>query len=936
LEISKVLDSFRQKNNSMLCMLDSKTSIFIKLFPLLLFFQERKIKHFTIYFLFIVGLFSLSVPANSQTLTQAQKYLDHSDYKNAMENYSKLQEEAKKINNVSLIVQSQNGIASCYMDLGARYKALSLLKQNVQLLTQAKSTNYLLLAKTHQLLADNYNGLALYEDYLEQCHLFYSYYKKAYPDKEIFKAVYYAYLGRYYNIKFNIDKAYYYTSNALKIYHKNKKENYKDAYLFYNAHLFTTRNHRADLCQKYIDSLSFFLNQRFPYDNLKKARLFTSIASPYLDLAANNLYVIEKPNYEFGNWNANKCIALYSQGIDMYDRLSGFYHPEAAYQNELRGLMYFYKRNYKKALENYDEGIERLTLPKDLSQKNYSSNTNYLTDLLLMKAWCLDEMYAEDKNLNHLYEIDSTLLQAEKNWVRYSIEFFTNKEQFNTSIYIDPPYIYLVKNYYKLYQATGKSIYQDLFFEYSEKSKYYALLGAMYKEKKPIIKKEKSNNNYKTVKVTFEDLLLKTNNKILLNNPTEYYKKTFENQLDYYTKQQNQVAFQDKNQIITLDETQKNLKENEAIIIYNVVNNQYYFYPYLLLVTKNEKHIINLEVGKILSNSKPETELLTASLGNNAIGNYKKLAFEYYKRYFKPAEAYLPKSITHIQIIPNAVYGNFPFDMLLTQDTKSNDFRKLPYLGKRYNFSYALSASISKILSKNQSKSSSFSVFTPSFKNNLSELKYVKKASKSIVTDYNAQLIKETNASKAAFSNHLSNDKIIAILSHGKATTDADETKKGIYFSDGFLSMNEVYNLKSDCDFLLLGACETGVGLDLHKEGTINLARAFTSIGVKSMMLASWKIDEESSMKIMELFLKHLNQGDTKSEALQKAKLEFLATAGPRTANPIYWAGLNIVGNNDTILLEENNYYWWSFVLVFPVAGGFWYWRRRKVSDDRL
>ena len=123
---------------------------------------------------------------------------------------------------------------------------------------------------------------------------------------------------------------------------KCKKENYKDAYLFYNAHLFTTRNHRADLCQKYIDSLSFFLNQRFPYDNLKKARLFTSIASPYLDLAANNLYVIEKPNYEFGNWNANKCISLYSQGIAMYDRLSGFYHPEAAYQNELRGLMYLF------------------------------------------------------------------------------------------------------------------------------------------------------------------------------------------------------------------------------------------------------------------------------------------------------------------------------------------------------------------------------------------------------------------------------------------------------------------------------------------------------------------------------------------------------------------------------------------------------------------
>jgi CHAT domain-containing protein len=171
-------------------------------------------------------------------------------------------------------------------------------------------------------------------------------------------------------------------------------------------------------------------------------------------------------------------------------------------------------------------------------------------------------------------------------------------------------------------------------------------------------------------------------------------------------------------------------------------------------------------------------------------------------------------------------------------------------------------------------------------------------------------------ATKETFSKHLENDKIVALLSHGSASDDEIESNKGIYFSDGFLSMNEVYNLKSTCDFLLLGACESGVGYK-SREGNINLARAFTAIGVKSMMLASWKIDEKSSAQIISSFLKYLDSGCTKSEALQKAKLDHLATASPRMANPLYWAGLNIIGNNETIELHQRNYWWLGLVLFF-------------------
>jgi CHAT domain-containing protein len=178
-------------------------------------------------------------------------------------------------------------------------------------------------------------------------------------------------------------------------------------------------------------------------------------------------------------------------------------------------------------------------------------------------------------------------------------------------------------------------------------------------------------------------------------------------------------------------------------------------------------------------------------------------------------------------------------------------------------------------------------------------------------------------------------DKTVAVLSHGKADKDENEDQKGIYLSDGFLSLSDVYNYKANTEFLILGACETGVGHKENNEGSINLARAFTSIGVKSMLLSSWEIDEYSSMKIIKSFLEYLDKSDTKSAALQKAKLNYLATATPRTANPLYWAGLNITGNNESIPLHKTNYYWYALGLI-PLSFGLWFFRKKSRRKKKI
>jgi CHAT domain-containing protein len=848
-----------------------------------------------------------------QSLQKAQYYLDRSDYRNAVPLYEKITEEAKQSHNLDLQIEAQNGLADCYIDLGATYKAMAILKQNIIILNKSTTKNYFLLAKTHQLLAIGYDKLYLIEDYLKETNTFYQYYKKAAPNKEIYRALYFAYLGRYYNMRFMVDKAFFYTNAALKIYHKNKEEKEVDPYIFYNAHLFTKRNYKPNIVVKfkYVDSLSYFINKRYPYDNLKKARLMVSLAAPCIEPALE-LY-LNKGNQSLPLYYANKAISSYEAAIIMNDNFAGIYHANAALLYSLKGLMFFYKKDYKTALDNYDLGIKRLTLSPYL----FTSNNAVLFDLLKWKAWCLDDMYNQNKDLRLLYKIEKIMLLEEKYWLQYAKPIFRNKEKYNTNGYISSPYNDLAKNYFKLYKVTGEKHYLDLYFEYDEKSKYSGLLENLYKERKEQLRNSSDTFVFKTHE-SFENLLLKKNNKIQGN---EDAKAIFKKYYKSYISQQEQTDLFSKENSMSLKKVQNNLKENEAVLSYNVNDQQGQFIPFILVITKNTIKVIELKNEINPYAHEKYFDSLLVKLKQNSISKYKKDAFEYYQKYFKPIEPFLSKNITHIKIIPNSIIGNFPFEMLLSAPSTSNDFSKLPYLVKKYQFSYGLSSSIANLVEKRVSKSAAFSVFSPNFSSkNLSELKESNSKSKELTDLYDAHLFQGKDATRKSFANHLVNDRIVALLSHGSSSDDEIESNKGIYFSDGYLSMNEVYNLKANCDFLLLGACESGVGYK-SREGTINLARAFTAIGIKSMMLASWKIDEKSSSQIISSFLKYLDSGCTKSKALQKAKLDYLATASPRMANPLYWAGLNITGNNETIKLRQRNYWWWG--LLGMVCVGF-------------
>jgi hypothetical protein len=96
----------------------------------------------------------------------------------------------------------------------------------------------------------------------------------------------------------------------------------------------------------------------------------------------------------------------------------------------------------------------------------------------------------------------------------------------------------------------------------------------------------------------------------------------------------------------------------------------------------------------------------------------------------------------------------------------------------------------------------------------------------------------------------------------------------------------------------------------------ISLAHAFSYAGSESIVTGLWKIDEESSALLMDNFYKNLLKGLPKDEALQQAKLTFLANAHGRALSPQYWAGLVLIGDTTAIDIAPIAKTKWLYILL--------------------
>jgi CHAT domain-containing protein/tetratricopeptide (TPR) repeat protein len=111
---------------------------------------------------------------------------------------------------------------------------------------------------------------------------------------------------------------------------------------------------------------------------------------------------------------------------------------------------------------------------------------------------------------------------------------------------------------------------------------------------------------------------------------------------------------------------------------------------------------------------------------------------------------------------------------------------------------------------------------------------------------------------------------------------------------DGFLRLNDIFNLNLPAELVVLSACQTGLGEEVRGEGLVGLTRGFMYAGARRVIVSLWSVNDSATSELMsEFYQKILNEKQEPVSALREAQLE-MWNAGK---SPYYWAAFTVQGD---------------------------------------
>ena len=164
-----------------------------------------------------------------------------------------------------------------------------------------------------------------------------------------------------------------------------------------------------------------------------------------------------------------------------------------------------------------------------------------------------------------------------------------------------------------------------------------------------------------------------------------------------------------------------------------------------------------------------------------------------------------------------------------------------------------------------------------------------------------------SRATKQAVLQAIPSVSLIHLVAHGNAErgeialSPQRTTNNTPEEEDYLLTMSEIQGVQVRAKLVVLSCCHSGRGL-VKKEGVLGIARAFLASGARSVLVASWAIEDEATEQLMNHFYEHLVRGESASESLHQAVQWLRSNGFPK---PSQWAPFVLMGDNVTFDFTE-------------------------------
>ncbi len=125
-------------------------------------------------------------------------------------------------------------------------------------------------------------------------------------------------------------------------------------------------------------------------------------------------------------------------------------------------------------------------------------------------------------------------------------------------------------------------------------------------------------------------------------------------------------------------------------------------------------------------------------------------------------------------------------------------------------------------------------------------------------------------------------------------------TKLGPGEDDGILTADEIASLNlSGVDWVVLSACDTGIGQVQSGEGVLGLRRAFEVAGAGTLIMSLWAVEDRCARDWMKILYEgRFRRNLETAEAVREADLAMLKSlrGQGRSTHPFYWAAFVAAG----------------------------------------